>query len=229
MLVQSGTRIDVRGGILILFPNTNNPIAAPPAEPKRFTDEELKQRYGIHLATRLQGSDDPGKQANWADIDDDDDDWAPETIEWTDGTKITLPQADDTPAHREPSPIPAINEAKILEIAKPKSPAPMKSSASPTIKASGLGSGRTGLILKGASEKPTLVAKPPGPPTPIKSPWAPLPPVDKAAPIVIDSPQNQQPQQGRFTQRDPHGFQGMPPQPAKEIAADDFSRSSWRG
>ncbi|KAH8764772.1 hypothetical protein BGZ57DRAFT_767982 [Hyaloscypha finlandica] len=202
--------------------NKNRP--APPPEPKRFTDEELKQRYGIHLATRLQ-SDDPGKQANWADIDDDDDDWAPESIEWTDGTKITLPQADEAPAP-SPEPVPAtLKDAKAAETAKPKSPAPTQASASPTVKPSGFG-GRAGLVLKGASEKPTLVAKPPGPPTPVKSPWAPLPPVDKAAPIAIDIPQNQQ-QQSRFNQRDPHGFHGMPPPPAKEIAADDFSRS-WR-
>ncbi|KAH7411230.1 hypothetical protein BKA64DRAFT_731791 [Cadophora sp. MPI-SDFR-AT-0126] len=204
--------------------NKNRP--APPAEPKRFTDEELKQRYGIHLATRLQ-SDDPGKQANWADIDDDDDDWAPETIEWTDGTKITLPQADDTPASApEPAPPSTLKETVATETVKPKSPAPTaQASASPTVKPSGFGSGRAGLVLKGASEKLTLVAKPPGPPTPVKSPWAPLPPVDKVAPVVIES-QQQPPQQSRFGQRDPHGFNGMPP-PAKEIAADDFSRS-WR-
>ncbi|KIN00160.1 hypothetical protein OIDMADRAFT_104138 [Oidiodendron maius Zn] len=207
--------------------NKNRPV--PPPDPKRFTDEELKQRYGIHLATRLQ-SDDPGRQANWADIDDDDDDWAPETIEWTDGTKITLPQADETPAPAPapvPSPVSAVQDGKTLEAAKPKSPAPTQASASPTVKPSGFG-GRAGLVLKGASEKPTLVAKPPGPPTPVKSPWAPLPPVEKVAPISIDAPQNQQPQQqNRFNQRDPHGFQGMPPPPTKEIAADDFSRS-WR-
>jgi hypothetical protein len=175
------------------------------------------------LATRLQ-SDDPGKQANWADIDDDDDDWAPESIEWTDGTKITLPQADEAPAP-SPEPVPAtLKDEKVVETAKPKSPAPTQAAASPTVKPSGFG-GRAGLVLKGASEKPTLVAKPPGPPTPVKSPWAPLPPVDKVAPIAIDIPQNQQ-QQSRFNQRDAHGFQGMPP-PAKEIAADDFSRS-WR-
>jgi hypothetical protein len=182
------------------------------------------------LATRLQ-SDDPGKQANWADIDDDDDDWAPETIEWTDGTKITLAQADETPA--PPPELPAVvpKETKSVELPKPISPAPTQASASPTVKPSGLGTGRAGLILKGATEKPTLVAKPPGPPTPVKSPWAPLPPVDKVAPIAIEIPQQQQqpPQQSRFpSQRDPHSFQGMPPPPAKEIAADDFSRSSWR-
>ncbi|TAQ88801.1 hypothetical protein B7494_g2897 [Chlorociboria aeruginascens] len=201
--------------------NKNRP--APPPEPKRFTDEELKQQYGIHLATRLQ-SDDPGKQANWADIDDDDEDWAPEIIEWTDGTKITLAQADE-PAPPTPEPVPAVirKEPSPVEAIKPsKSPVPQ---ATPTVRPSGFGSGRAGLVLKGASEKPTLVAKPPGPPTPVKSPWAPLPPVDKVPPINIEIHQNQPPQ-SRFGQRDPHGFHAMPP-PAKEIAADDFSRS-WR-
>ncbi|TVY78506.1 hypothetical protein LSUE1_G006165 [Lachnellula suecica] len=207
--------------------NKNRP--APPPEPKRFTDEELKQRYGIHLATRLQ-TDDGGKEKNWADIDDDDDDWAPETIEWTDGTKITLPQADEVPVP-VPEPIPApvavLKDVKPAEVPKSKSPAPVLQSVSPTVKPSGFGSGRAGLILKGASEKPTLVAKPPGPPTPVKSPWASIPVVEKVSPAAIEIPQTQQPPQNRFSQREPHGFQAMPPPPAKEIAADDFSRS-WR-
>lgn len=210
-----------------ILSNTNFILAAAPPEPKRFTDEELKQRYGIHLATRLQ-SDDPGKEKNWADIDDDDDDWAPETIEWTDGTKITLPQADETPVpapEPTPEPVAISKDVKSVEEPKSNSPAPVQS-ASPTVKPSGFGSGRAGLVLKGAAEKPTLVAKPPGPPTPVKSPWASLPPVDKVAPVAIEIPQNQAPP-SRFGQRDPHGFQAMPPPPAKEIAADDFSRS-WR-
>jgi hypothetical protein len=189
-----------------------------------MTDEELKQQFGIHLATRLE-SDAPGRETNWADIDDDDDDWAPATIEWTDGTKITLPSVDDPPA-REPTPIPSATTLEAARPKSPKSPAPTQASASPTVKPSGFG-GRTGLVLKGAADKPTLVAKPPGPPTPVKSPWAPLPPVDKIAPVTIDIP-NQHQQQGRFQQRDPHGFHAMPPPPAKEIAADDFSRAGWR-
>ncbi|KAG4026012.1 hypothetical protein MFRU_046g00180 [Monilinia fructicola] len=209
--------------------NKNRP--APPPEPRRFTDEELKQRYGIHLATRLQ-SDDPGKQANWADIDDDDDDWAPESIEWTDGTKITLPHADEAPPpppepEPEPEPAPVVKEIKRSEPA----PQPSKSPTPQAIAAPAprLGSGKAGLILKGAPEKPTLVAKPPGPPTPVKSPWAQLPPVEKVAPVAIEVSQHSQhqPQQNRFNHRDPHGFSGMPPPPAKEIAADDFSRT-WR-
>lgn len=186
----------------------------------------MKQQYGIHLATRLQ-SDDPGRQANWADIDDDDDDWAPESIEWTDGTKISLPSAEETAQALQKSNSPAVTHVSPnIESVKPKSPAPIPTS---TVKLGGVSgiSGR-GLILKGASEKPTLVAKPPGPPTPVKSPWAPLPPVDKQAPIVIESPQIQQHQQSRLIQRDVHGLDAMTPLPAKEIAADDFSRSTWR-
>ena len=82
-----------------------------------------------------------------------------------------------------------------------------------------------GLVLKAPSDKPTLVAKPSAP-TPVKSPWAPLPPVDKVAPVSINPQQQITP---RFQQSDPHGFESMPPQPssAKEIAADDFTRS-WR-
>ncbi|KFY65173.1 hypothetical protein V496_02749 [Pseudogymnoascus sp. VKM F-4515 (FW-2607)] len=197
--------------------NKNRP--APTPEPKRVTDEELAQKYGIHLATRLQ-SDDPGRQANWADIDDDDDDWAPQSIEWSDGTKISMPQqAEDVPELPKPAPPPtAVNDTD--KTASPSLP------VASTMKLGSMagGTGR-GLILKGASEKPTLVAKPPALPVPAKSPWAPLPPMDKVAPIVTDMPS--QPQQApRFGSRDPHGFDGMP-SPAKEIAADDFSRS-WR-
>lgn len=201
----------------------------PPPEQKRITDEELKQQYGIHLATRLQ-SDDPSRQANWADIDDDDDDWAPESIEWTDGTKITLPQAEEAVPLPKVVATPAANDTPSTQSPKPKSPAP-SASTSTTVKLGGIsgGSGR-GLVLKGAVEKPTLVAKPPGPPTPVKSPWAPLPPMEKITPLAVDLQQSQQQQpqqQSRFAQRDPHGFENMPPPPAKEIAADDFSRS-WR-
>jgi len=82
-----------------------------------------------------------------------------------------------------------------------------------------------GLVLKGPSEKPTLVAKPPTS-NQVKSPWASLPPVDKVSPVPINT--LTQPPPSRFAQRDLHGFDAMPPKPvhAKEIAADDFSRSS---
>lgn len=227
MLVLCGTRTDVclqRDPRMLTLTRYK---AAPPPEPKAYTDEELQQRYGIHLATRIQ-KDDGGKQANWADIDDDDDDWAPDSMEWADGTKVTLPQPEE-PIPEPPAPVPApvLPEPVSLEPPKSNSPAPTSTATPPPVKSGGLGSGRTGLVLmKGQTEKPTLVAKPPGPPAQMKSPWAQLPPVEKIAPVAIELPTHQPPQ-SRFGRSDPHGFQGMPPPPAKEIAADDFSRT-WR-
>ena len=80
-------------------------------------------------------------------------------------------------------------------------------------------------MLKGAPEKPVLVAKPPVP-TPVKSPWASLPPVEKVPPIIPDS--QHAPQFSRGS-KDFYGSDSMPPSqsPATEIAADDFNRS-WR-
>ena len=53
--------------------------------PRQFTDEELKEQYGIHLATRSETD-----VTSWADLDEDEDDWVPETVEWMDGTKSSL-------------------------------------------------------------------------------------------------------------------------------------------
>ncbi|KAH7035647.1 uncharacterized protein B0I36DRAFT_347388 [Microdochium trichocladiopsis] len=207
--------------------NKNQPV--PPPEPKKFTDEELQLKYGIHLADRL-GPDKDSGQSNWADIDDDEE-WDPDTITWTDGTHIKLPQADE----KAPSPIPA-PAAPVTAAAPPaprqieippktKSPVPPTSNvSSPSIKPGVLASGK-GLVLKGGPEKPVFVAKPPAPPQPAKSPWAPLPPVDKTAPIVLDAPAHGASQ--GYQRRD--GMQTRtPPPPTKEIAADDFSRGPWR-
>ncbi|KAI0446764.1 hypothetical protein F4803DRAFT_451459 [Xylaria telfairii] len=190
-------------------------------EAKKRSDEELKHD-GIHLADRL-GPEDLKGQSNWADIDDDDE-WAPDTITWTDGTKITLPAAEDTPASPivQPAIIEKIKKEPIL-VPKPKSPAPISSaSGSPSIKYGVLASGK-GLVLKGAPEKPTLVAKPPAPPGPVKSPWAPLPPVEKVPPVTMDI-QNQAPP-SRYPLRDASNVKSATPPPTKEIAADDFSRN----
>ncbi|KAL8382610.1 hypothetical protein RB595_006406 [Gaeumannomyces hyphopodioides] len=202
--------------------NKNRP--PPPPEPKKFTDEELK-KYGIHMTDRLAPGNDAAGQNNWADIDDDDEDWVPGEIQWNDGTRVTIPQVDEPQESPKPAPaIPAptltttvpLKDKVVLD--KPKSPAP---SASPSTKpAIGvLGSGK-GLVLKGAPEKPTLVARPPPPPAPIKSPWATLPPVEKA-PLENAPPHGL----GRPPVRDGPPTKSMTPPPAKEIAADDFSRS----
>lgn len=195
-------------------------------EVKRVTDEELAEKYGIHLATRLH-TDPADKQANWADIEDDDDDWAPETMEWADGTKVTVPTHTDSPVPEPAKPVPQASApalpppavAAATKTEKPASPGPSMTSSMK------LGGGR-GLVLKaGASEKPTLVAKPPALSV-VKSPWAPLPPVDKASPVITELPQHHQ-QRPSFINRNPHGSEGMSRPPATEIAADDFSRG-WR-
>ncbi|KAI1499402.1 hypothetical protein F5X99DRAFT_419989 [Biscogniauxia marginata] len=201
----------------------NRNRAPPPPEPKKISDEELVKEYGIHMAHRL-GPEDIKGESNWADIEDDDE-WEPDTITWTDGTKVTLPHSEEPPASQPPAP-PSVNRDAVIA-PKPKSPAPAASaSGSPSVKPGVLASGK-GLVLKGAPEKPTLVAKPPAPPTPVKSPWAPLPPVEKLPPVVMDLPHHAQP--SRYPLRDASNTKSVtPPPPAKEIAADDFSRSAWR-
>ncbi|KAI0863028.1 hypothetical protein F4860DRAFT_522610 [Xylaria cubensis] len=191
-------------------------------EAKKRSDEELKHD-GIHLADRL-GPEDLKGQSNWADIDDDDE-WAPDTITWTDGTKITLPAAEETAASpiAQPATIEKAKRDPIL-VPKSRSPAPISSaSGSPSIKQGVLASGK-GLVLKGAPEKPTLVAKPPAPPGPVKSPWAALPPVEKVPPVAMDIPHQAPP--SRYPLREASNAKSAtPPPPTKEIAADDFSRN----
>jgi hypothetical protein len=207
----SGRRSIVRARIL-------TSTAVPPPEPKKYTDEELK-KYGIHMATRLQTDDPKGQSNNWADIDDDDDDWDPDTITWKDGTKIAIAPAEEQPPP-PPEPVARPVAKEIVPLERPKVTPP---SASPSVKSSVLASGK-GLVLKGVPEKPTLVAKPPAPPTPAKSPWAPLPKIDRVSPVAADAPQAG----SRFPPRDASMHQQYSQQPPKEIAADDFSRAPWR-
>ncbi|CAI6332545.1 unnamed protein product [Periconia digitata] len=208
--------------------NKNQPVPPPP--PKQFTDEELKQQYGIHLATRLQ-ADEGSKEAKWADIDDDEDDWAPETVQWMDGTKSTVAavESQPAPAHVE-EPKPVAKPPSPAVISNPTTPAPVTSAPKTTL------TGGTKTILKpgahtpkpkGQPDKPTLVAKP-STSAPVKSPWAPLPPVEKVSPIAINPPA-QLPSSSRYSRDVASGYDTMPPpsMPAKEIAPDDFNRS-WR-
>lgn len=176
------------------------------------------------MATRLNADDARG-QSNWADIDDDDEDWDPDTITWKDGTKIAIAHTEEhpPPPPPEPAPQPVVSVKENGPVEKAKTP--IVAAASPSIKPGVLASGK-GLVLKGAPEKPTLVAKPPAPPTPAKSPWAPLPKIDKVSPVASEMP----PQAGpRYPPRDPamyHPAHGPPP--PREIAPDDFSRAAWR-
>ncbi|KAJ6443134.1 hypothetical protein O9K51_04313 [Purpureocillium lavendulum] len=160
---------------------SERPTPSSTPEPKKFTDEELK-KYGIHMASRLNEDDAQG-QNKWADIDDDDDDWAPEAITWGDGTKTTLPHPDEAVTVASDS---GSVGSKEKGMEKPKSPAPL-GLAGPTFTKPSFVAGK-GLVLKPASqEKPALVAKPPAPPAPAKSPWATLPPVDRASPASAEA------------------------------------------
>lgn len=206
-------------------------LAAPQPAQKHFTDEELKQQYGIHLATRLQADGD-GKESKWADIDDDEDDWAPETIEWNDGTKINLSQNDSAAILAEEQAAALIakerqaeeNKSKLAAQQKPLTTVGPNATVLKPRSAAQPKSG--GLVLKTPSDKPTLVAKPAAP-APVRSPWASLPPVEKVPPVDINPPS--QPSTSRPPQNDINGNDvippPLPPQPAMEIAADDFTRT----
>lgn len=205
--------------------NKNRPTAPPP--PKQFTDEELKQQYGIHLATRLQ-SDENGKESKWADIDEDEDDWVPEAVTWIDGTKSALTHADNVPVSKESKPAEAAT-TKPAESAKPtltavkKEPSgPPKTILKPGAAAQAKQLGTTSQSSGG--EKATLKAKSPAPPS--KSPWATLPPVDKQSPIILPAQTATAPPP--FASQDARAYDSsMAPHPAREIAADTFDRS-WR-
>ena len=188
----------------------------------------MKQQYGIHLATRLQADGD-GKEAKWADIDDDEDDWAPETIEWNDGTKITLSHNDPAAVLAEEQAAASALKEQQEEENKAKMPPPKPATTvgpNATVLRLGL-SGQTrtgGLVLKNPSDKPTLVAKPSAPAL-VRSPWAQLPPIDKVPPVPINPPSHSP--APRPQPADSHVSDGAPTptSTAMEIAADSFTRT----
>ncbi|KAI4206726.1 MAG: hypothetical protein LQ346_000915 [Caloplaca aetnensis] len=205
----------------------NRNRAAPPTAPKHFTDEELKQQYGIHLATRLQADGD-GKEAKWADIDDDEDDWAPDTIEWNDGTKINLAESNAAAAlAEEQAAAQALKEKQEAEAkAKAAEPKPART-VGPNATVLKLGQAaqpKAGFSFKTPSDKPTLVAKPAAP-TAVKSPWAPVPPVDRVPPVPINPPSQSIQQQSQQSEQQRSNAMSAPSLPAMEIAADSFSRN----
>ncbi|KAL8670319.1 MAG: hypothetical protein Q9168_005135 [Polycauliona sp. 1 TL-2023] len=72
-----------------------------PTAPKTLIDEELRQQYRIHLATRVRD----GKEAKWVDIHDDEDDWTIAMPESKNAVMIdsrhSSPERDSTVAKRE--------------------------------------------------------------------------------------------------------------------------------
>ncbi|KAM5445658.1 hypothetical protein MaudCBS49596_007304 [Microsporum audouinii] len=215
--------------------------AVQPPPTKHLTDEELKQQYGIHMTSRIQ-TDNNEKEAKWADIDDDEDDWAPETIEWNDGTKITLTHTEGTAPGSQENSGPTINSADQKRQPSPVSNAPPAREAPRLLlskPSSSLGSNATILkvgasaekqqskqgsdLSKSTNDKSTLSSKGPAA---VRSPWAPLPPVEKASPLALNPPaQSQAPPRFNHTELPRPNAASAPP--TKEIAADDFNRS-WR-
>lgn len=188
------------------------------------------------MTSRIQ-EDGDGKEAKWADIDDDEDDWAPTTIEWNDGTKSTVPPVEAVPTTEEKPKmdLAPLDEPKQSHLSKAVAPQ-FISSVGPNAKVL-----KVGANAEKQQAQKAIAQQPRGPvekastgssktapaPVPAKSPWASLPPVDKISPVVIN------PQPLSLAQKYPgsFGYSSLPnntaPSPAKEISADDFSRS-WR-
>lgn len=243
---KSGTGIDVRH--LNWERNTSchltnfTLVAVQQAPPKHLTDEELKQQYGIHMTSRIQ-EDGGGTEAKWADIDDDEDDWAPDTIEWTDGTKTDLKAEPSQPEPvsraaqattakpmietKESPPVEQIPAAKETPKYMPK---PVTSiGPNPTVLRLGANAERqartAGISAKGFNnEKLPTSSTSPAPPA--KSPWAPIPPIERAPP-VIPPVQAQPPTRAPFPPRENVNDGPSSTSAPKEIAADDFNRT-WR-
>ncbi|KAH8696100.1 hypothetical protein BGW36DRAFT_297832 [Talaromyces proteolyticus] len=219
--------------------NKNRPAQPPPT--KHLTDEELKQQYGIHMTSRIQ-EDGNGTEAKWADIDDDEDDWAPETIEWNDGTKIQLTHTENIPPpgqdaapydkgkelSRPPETLSTRESARML-LSKPST------TVGPNATVLRLGANaerqqqqaKAAIASRSGADKQILTSKSLAP-VPSKSPWAPLPPVDKIYPVnpPVQTIENQY--VSRVPTRDQSAQDNSTvPIHTREIAADDFNRS-WR-
>ncbi|KAK4617678.1 hypothetical protein CLAFUW4_12096 [Fulvia fulva] len=208
--------------------NKNRP--QPQAPPRQFTDEELKQQYGIHLATRLQ-TDGDGKEPKWADIDDDEDDWAPEAVVWMDGTKSTIapeptppPTKEQKPAAAQlPKPADGVRPRLALKSERAGAEQQMR------ILKPGVGTAQAKASTPGAPspspDKDRLSLKATAP-TPAKSPWAAIPKPEAVAPINPPTQQQAMPPPPMASQ-DARAYGNGPPPPVREIAADTFDRS-WR-
>ncbi|KAF2226955.1 hypothetical protein BDZ85DRAFT_190200, partial [Elsinoe ampelina] len=202
--------------------NKNRP--APPPPPKQFTDEELKQQYGIHLASRIQADDEGSKQSKWADMEDEEDDWAPETIEWMDGTKSKTnpePVQASKPAE-EPRPLETKTNMTPLKRPTPTGPPKtiLRPGAAQLSKQDALGGKDT------PEQRATLGSKASAAP-PVKSPWATLPPVDKSVPMFQPPPPPAPASKPAFGSQDARFMDDASSAIRHEIEADTFDRS-WR-
>ncbi|KAF2721619.1 hypothetical protein K431DRAFT_294196 [Polychaeton citri CBS 116435] len=210
--------------------NKNQPPQPAPA--KQFTDEELKQQYGIHMASRLQ-ADDNSKESKWADIDDDEDDWAPETVTWMDGTKSTIAPADTASAPNDPKSDQKQNTQQQTNDKDRPTPAqakqPSETTTTRTILKPGAGTHakQIGALSPspGADKQSQVLKTKSTVVPPVRSPWAKLPSVD-AVPII--NPPLQQPERPVLPPQDARVFDQPSTRqfPAREMAPDAFDRYS---
>jgi hypothetical protein len=208
--------------------------AAPPPPKKEFTDEELSKKYGIHLASRLGADETSTKEAKWADIDDDDDDWVPMTIEWGDGMKTSIhpeehvsaaqivqDMKDSKEPPKQPAKQPAQESVKNTAVVVAQ-PAPVKPMAPPPPRETSVTgfSGPKTLITQKPSIKSMQTTTAPAAPRP--SPWAKIPPPNSVPPVQI----NPQPVRPLETGRRDE-YQQREPSAVKEVSAEHYDRS-WR-
>lgn len=199
-----------KGGTTPSVWNRNQPPAPVPA--KEYTDEELS-KVGIHMAERLHTED--SKEAKWADIDDEDDNWVPpDTIEWNDGTKVTLDA--ETP---KPTTISAF-EKQIGTAALKEQRASHASHSSPSM-ASASPSLPSKSLDPHAPRKHELIPSMP----PSKTPWASVPSGQFPTPLPVAPPFQQYPGRPPPPNNRPMMINTRSP---KEVAVDDFNRQSWR-
>ncbi|KAK6533361.1 hypothetical protein TWF694_002311 [Orbilia ellipsospora] len=208
-----------KGGNIPSVWNRNLPPAPVPA--KEYTDEELS-KHGIHMAERIQ-TEDP-KEAKWADIDDDDDGWVPpDTIEWNDGTKVTLDAAET------PKPIISAFEKQIgtAALKEQRGSITSQTGVPPPPPPPAVSTAQLKPMEPQQPRKPEYIPSAPPP----KTPWAAVPtgsfPTPRPMPPSLQQyPGRPLPPTGRpmFVNTQHHQHQ----QPPKEVPTDDFSRQSWR-
>ncbi|KAA8908856.1 hypothetical protein FN846DRAFT_776961 [Sphaerosporella brunnea] len=187
--------------------NKNQP--APPPPKKEFTDEELSKKYGIHLASRLGPEETSTKEAKWADIDDDDDDWVPTGFEWADGTKASIQPEEKKVSATQPASV-ATQPAPIKSMAPP----PPRETSTPIF------SGPKTLVTQKPGTKSLQTTAAPAAPKP--SPWAKIPSPNSVPPVQINPQPHAPLESGRRDE-----YQQRERSMVREVSAEHYDRS-WR-
>lgn len=191
------------------------------------------------MASRLD--EDANKGAKWADIDEDDDDWVPSKLEWSDGTALTAapvvkeePPSPPPQPEPEPEPIRAPVAPPIAAPVRQATPVAAPARQTTPVLATKL-SGKPKTLI---TEKPsTKVADAAATTAPKASPWAkivvPTSPVITAPPVhqrqqASEQHHSYQPQQA-YQSHQSHRYEDRSREayPAAEVSAEAYDRT-WR-